>query len=130
METLIDPIAMTYNVNWRSLWEARFSNPLDDAETFRVDSNGLLIEIGKKAQTLEEIQGQYMGILQFQPAGWGCVEDLLSPLSWEQQRKMDMTTLINKLIGKTEIKCVPSNDYWFEVDNERDLAITEKLFSL
>lgn len=40
-------IVISYDSNWLSLWSKRFDNPLDDAETFKIDEQGYLIEIGK-----------------------------------------------------------------------------------
>ena len=60
-------IVITYDPNW--LWQMRFNNPLSDAENFRLDGDRL-IEIGLKASSIEEIEGQYMGLLKFTPAGW------------------------------------------------------------
>lgn len=40
-------LAITYDRNWRALWEDRFEDPLSDAETFRIDDNGDLLEIGQ-----------------------------------------------------------------------------------
>ena len=51
-------IAITYDANWLKQWSARFNNPLIDAETFKVSDDGYVIEIGKTAHSLDEIQGQ------------------------------------------------------------------------
>ena len=34
--------------NWLELWSKRFENPLDDAETFKINEGGYLLEIGQK----------------------------------------------------------------------------------
>ena len=38
-------------------------NPLDDAETLKI-KNGNIIEIGKKAYSYDEIEGQYIGLFK------------------------------------------------------------------
>lgn len=63
-------LAVTYAANWRALWERRIGDPLVDAETFRMNPNGTLAEIGNKPKTVEEVEGQYMGLLLFTPKGW------------------------------------------------------------
>ena len=64
-------LVITYDRAWRSLWTRRFADPLADAETFRVDDAGRLLEIGGKTTRIEEIEGQYMGLLKFTPGGMG-----------------------------------------------------------
>ena len=121
-------IVITYDKNWLELWSKRFEDPLSDAETFRVDENGVLLEIGNKAANVSEIKGQYMGLLKFTPKGWGRVESFLSGLTPEARDKMDMTSLLKGLIAcNTVINTVPISDSWFEVDNANDLMIYEKL---
>lgn len=129
LERATTDIALPFNTGWRKHWEKRFADPLGDAETFRRSADGALVDIGGKARSLEEIEGQYMGILRFTPAGWKIVEDYLAGLEWEQKRRLDMTGLIRNLISKTRINTIPVTDPWFEVDNEKDLEIAEREFN-
>lgn len=123
-------VAIPYNTEWRPLWEKRFDDPLADAETFRVDDQGILVEIGNRARSMEEIKGQYMGLLKFSPAGWKRVETFIASLPPEKQPKTDMTTLLRGLIQAGEqIQTVPIAGNWFEVDNERDLQVCEAHFA-
>jgi len=117
-------IAITYLVHWRSLWQARFEDPLSDAETFRVDASGRLLEIGARPHTLDEIQGQYMGLLRFAPDGWRRVEDLLKTLSGAQRDKLDVTSLLRLLLERGHaIAAVPVERPWYEVDSQSDLEL-------
>ena len=50
------------------------ADPLSDAETFRIDASGELLEIGGKTGKIEDIEGQYMGLLKFTPTAWTAVE--------------------------------------------------------
>lgn len=119
-----DDIAITYDTAWESLWQLRFSDVLADAETFRLDGKGHLTEIGKKPQSKEEIQGQYMGLLRFTPAGWEKVMRVLNTLPPERQQKLDMTSLLNLLLAHGEaIRTVPVQGQWCEVDSQSDVAI-------
>lgn len=124
-------IAMTYNTNWLELWKVRFENPLDDAETFKIDKEYKLVEIGKKAKSLDEIQGQYMGLLKFKPTGWKKVKELLKDLSKEEKNKMDMTTLLNTLLeNNIEIFSVPCSEIWLEVDSQEDLNLYKSWYEI
>ncbi len=63
-------LAVTYDPNWLELWTKRFGDPILDAETFRLTSEHTLAEIGYKPKSVDEVQGQYMGLLRFTPQGW------------------------------------------------------------
>ena len=57
-------LVISFDRAWRRLWTRRFADPLADAETFRMNAAGELIEIGGKTTRIEEIEGQYMGSLK------------------------------------------------------------------
>jgi choline kinase len=121
-------IVIGNNLEWRPLWEARFPNPLDDAETFRVDGNGFLVEIGKKPESMDEIEGQYMGLLKFTPAGWARVERHLSGMPGERRARIDVTALLQALVTAGEqVRTVPIRDFWFEIDSEADLDLGNRV---
>lgn len=123
-------ISITYNTNWLKLWEARFENPLSDAESFKINDKGKLLEIGDKVKSIEEIQGQYMGILKFKPIGWKKVKVYLDSLSELERNKLDMTSLLSRLIKMgIEIYTIPSSGIWLEVDSEEDLNLYQSLFN-
>jgi choline kinase len=125
IESLGD-VAITFDPNWRELWTRRFEDPLIDAETFKL-RNGFVAEIGGKASTIEEIEGQYMGLIKFTPEGWRQVASFLGSLPNEMIDSMDMTSLLQNLIQLgIKITASPIRDRWFEVDSESDLLLYEK----
>nr|WP_246027780.1 phosphocholine cytidylyltransferase family protein [Paenibacillus curdlanolyticus] len=125
-----EPIIIPYNVNWLPLWQARFVDPLSDAETFRVDSYGYVTEIGGKPSSVEEIQGQYMGLLMLSPEGWRTIEHLTGKLDKADVRRMDMTGLISALVNNgVPVRAIPYEGPWLEVDSESDLRLYEQHYS-
>lgn len=121
------PIALTYDTRWLELWSDRFSDPLSDAETFRLRPDGTLAEIGNRARSLDEIQGQYMGLLKMTPEGWTQVSATLGRFSDPERDRLDMTSLLRALIHDgTVIHAVPVNGRWCEVDSESDLLLYER----
>jgi len=119
-------VVISYDQQWLPLWSERFENPLMDAETFRLRQNGALESIGDCAQTVSDIQGQYMGLLKFSPAGWRKVEALLDNLPQERRNQLDMTSLLQLLLENgTEIDTAPVKGRWCEVDSENDLRLYE-----
>lgn len=122
-------VLITYDVDWRTLWERRFADPLSDAETFSVDEMGQLNDIGRRAQNYDEIRGQYMGLLKFTPTGWERVAAYLHARGAEAVDKMDMTTMLRGLIDdRIEVQTVPVKGGWLEVDSAADLKVYTEEF--
>lgn len=112
---------VSYDPNWLSLWQGRFEDPLSDAETFKISEQNQLLEIGKHPSSVEEIEGQYMGLLGFTPSFWKAVMEFTSQLSELERSKLDMTSLLQHMIEKGhQITSTPNTDVWGEVDNLTD----------
>jgi len=116
-------LAVTYDPNWLELWTQRFGDPLLDAETFRLTPEHTLAEIGNKPTSVDEVQGQYMGLLRFTPEGWAEVLRIRSGLTTEQCDKMHMTGTLQKVIDASNLKieAISYSGKWGEVDSESDL---------
>lgn len=124
------PVAIAYDRHWMSLWNLRFANPLDDAECFRLDGN-CVHTIGGRAHAAVEIEGQYMGLLKFHPEGWAQVEAHLSTLRPSEIDRLDMTGMLARLIAEGgQIRAVPVEGQWCEVDNPEDVAVYEARIKL
>jgi len=116
-------IVITYDPNWSDLWQMRFDNPLSDAETFQLDGDRV-VEIGHRASSVQEIEGQYMGLLKYTPAGWAKVKEYLIRYTQDEIDNIDITKLLQGLIvSGVIINAVAIMDKWFEVDTESDLKI-------
>lgn len=116
-------LAVTYDPDWQALWTQRFGDPLLDAETFRLTPEKTLAEIGKRPTSVDEVQGQYMGLLRFTPEGWAEVTRVRAGLTSDQRDKMHMTGTLQEVIvaGRVAIAAVPYTDEWGEVDSPDDL---------
>lgn len=122
-------IVIAYDKNWRKLWEMRFENPSSDAESFKIDSNDMIYEIGQKGSALDEIQGQYMGLMKFSKKGLSWISDLTNRLPEDVLNKLDMTALLQRLIkAGHSIYGMPIQGNWCEIDSENDLLIARELF--
>jgi len=120
-------IAISYDPNWLELWQLRFEQPLSDAESFRV-SNGLLFEIGAQPDSLDQVEGQYMGLLKITVEGWSQISGYMASLPMHEQKRLDMTSLLQRMLTQGKIiNTVPIKDRWFEVDSVSDLACYENL---
>lgn len=124
-------VAITFDPAWLNLWSRRFADPLADAETFRRNAQGHVIEIGRRAARTSEIEGQYMGLLKFTPAGWNVAERLWQGLEPARRDKLDMTSLLRLLIegGVVPVHGVSAPGPWGEADSAEDLALYERMIA-
>lgn len=131
VRSLIDTdarLAVTYDPNWRRLWADRFGDPLLDAETFRLDPSGCLIEIGNRPASVVEVEGQYMGLLRFTPEGWAELNAIRLSLSREDRDSLHMTGALQKVIERRQmpVRAVAYEGSWGEIDSKEDLLLFER----
>ena len=121
-------LSFTYDVNWLELWSERFDDPLSDAESFSMDENGRVTRIGTTPDSVDEVEGQYMGLLKLEPDALAWIDDCLSALSGPKTPdNIDMTSLLNHLIDAGhELGAVPIRGGWCEVDSPRDLDVARR----
>lgn len=114
-------LAISYDPAWLAMWRCRFTDPLSDAETFRRDTAGRLVEIGQRAADLSEINGQYLGLLRTTPIGWAEMNRIrnTSPTG----RPRDMTDFLNLVVQaqRVPVQTIPVLDPWWEFDIPADL---------
>lgn len=118
-------IVITADVKWKELWDLRFDDPLDDAETFQSDGNKL-VHIGGKTKNILDIEAQYMGLIKLTELGWKMMKKEYDSLSNNQQDKIDMTTMINHLLKKNiEVNIEFVRGGWCESDTFSDIEAYE-----
>ena len=119
--------AIAYDPNWLSLWQQRFENPLSDAETFLIDSNRWITQIGKKSSLYSDIQGQFMGLFKVEKKARIIIENFLNS-NPELINNLDTTTLLSLLLEKgNSLRGVRLDSYWCEIDSLSDLKVANKL---
>jgi len=127
-------IVVMVDDGWLELWSARNENPLNDAETLKYGKQGQIIELGKKPTCLEDIHGQYTGLIKipFQKiADFISFYDQLDRASHYDGRtfmQMYMTSFLQLLIdaGWMVLPAHVSHG-WLEVDTVEDLQLYEQL---
>jgi choline kinase len=123
------PVAIAYDPDWLWLWRQRFDEPLNDAESFRMD-HGRIVEIGRRVRDIQEIEGQYMGLLRFEPEGWRAVGRLVRGMAPGDVDRLDMTSMLRRLIvGGTVVRGAAAAGRWGEVDSADDLELYERLLA-
>ncbi|EKK0830156.1 sugar nucleotidyltransferase, partial [Campylobacter lari] len=114
---------------WKELWTKRFENPLDDAETLKLKDD-FIVELGKKAKSYDEIQGQYIGLFKFSHHFLKEVlktyDELDRTLLYNEKdfKNMYMTSFLQILINKYKnAKAIKINGNWCEIDFMSDLRV-------
>lgn len=121
-------IVISYDSDFLKLWSKRFKNPLDDLETFKIDENQYLIDIGDKTDDIQKIEGQYMGLLKITRNGWNKIDNLLCKINFNN---IDMTQLLKILLNENlKIKTVQNKEIWGEVDTPHDITIYENEYDI
>lgn len=118
-----DDIAITYDPNWKKLWEKRFHDPLQDAESFKLNKDNQLIDIGNKEVSIKNIEGQYMGLIKISSKGISHLQELFDLQENFKKENIDMTELLKIVlkVNKFKINAYPYKDIWGEVDSKSDL---------
>jgi L-glutamine-phosphate cytidylyltransferase len=120
-------ISILYDTNWKKYWKERFSDPLDDAETFKINKDNSISEIGKKTRNYSDIMGQYMGVIKFSPKGWTKFKKVINEFPKKNKKKIFMTDVLNKIAElKYKFYGYKYSDNWFEIDSFNDYVIANK----
>ena len=124
--------AVAVDDEWKDYWKQRYGKVDFDTESLRIDSQGDIIELGKEAPPLSEIDARYIGLLKFSRGGMEYMSQLVNDAKekygnepWQQSgkpvRQAYMTDLLNAIIeaGKS-VKAVRFQHGWIEFDTNED----------
>jgi len=123
-------ISVAISMNWLDLWKRRMENPLEDAETLKLDDEGYIKELGNKPRSYDEIEGQYMGLLKIEKSA--LKNQVIEHYSTQEKKSkessefknMFMTTFLQDLINDgIKLSPVKIYDDWLEIDDPNDLNI-------
>lgn len=127
-----DEIALMIDAKWKDLWSVRLENPLDDAETLKLNEFGYVTELGKKPISYDQIEGQYTGLIKIRADK---VQDLVEfylnldrDISYDGKDfdNMYMTSFLQLMIDAGwNAKAVLVNNGWLEIDSVSDLNLYE-----
>jgi L-glutamine-phosphate cytidylyltransferase len=124
-------LVVAYDRQWRDLWTQRFGDPVTGAETFRRGGAGNLLEIGGKTTNINEIDGQYIGLLKFTPSAWQAGETLLAELDVTTRDQLSMTGLLRRLLAlkSVAIGTVGFDGQWGKIDSPEDVRMYERMIA-
>jgi len=120
------------DLSWNNLWSKRFDDPLDDAETFIMDSERKLLEIGNRPKRYDQIEGQYRGLIKISKNYTKRFLDMCdmykSDYSDTDLESLSMTEILMYLISQGEaVDVSTTKGGWLEFDNVTDLNLYTKL---
>ena len=121
-------IAVIIDKEWEGYWRARNEDPLDDAETLKLRADGTIREIGQSPQALDEIEGQYIGLMKFSAQGVSQMKETFyaavesGELLGKPIENSYMTDLLQALINSDKlVTSIPVYGDWVEIDTVSDL---------
>ncbi len=136
-----DDFSVVIDKEWKKYWDIRFDNPLDDAESLILDSKNFIKNIGQKTITLDEIQGQYIGLMMFKGNSIEIIKKF-----YEKMKKLSkingnplnsnlpfelsyMTDFLQGLVNENnKLKAILIKNGWLELDSIQDYEIYNKLY--
>ncbi len=123
-------LVVTVDMQWESYWKDRFSNPLEDAESLKLNDKNCIVDIGSKCQSVSEIEAQYIGLMKFSGHGCKILKKTMTGILKNDSQKLDsmyMTDLLKDLIFlKHAVLAHRIERGWFEVDDLSDLGIANQ----
>jgi choline kinase len=135
-------LSVVVDRRWEPYWRARFGDPLEDAETLRIDPGGRILKIGQVPRGLDEIDGRYVGLLRFKGAGLEALKSFYGAAAalaarggdpWGLPRPFEnayMTDLLQALIvAGHRVQAVPTEGGWLEIDTARDYELARAGFT-
>lgn len=134
------PIAVVVDRNWLDYWRLRFTDPLSDAESLRMDETGRIRSIGQPEKDVTHIDGQYIGLVAFRESGVDALRQTYATALRDEEagrlpfngsrplRNLFVTDLLQGMIdlGHSVIS-VPVAGGWLEIDSLHDLQLASRL---
>ena len=128
-----EKVSVVIDKNWKELWLKRMDNPLNDAETLKLNKKNFITEIGKKPKNYSEINGQYTGIIKIKKEILPKIKSFYFSLDQKEIfdgqtfKNMYMTSFLQLIIDNVSpVKAVLINSGWLEIDTLQDLKNLEQ----
>ena len=144
LQKLIDStgdISVVVDTNWQQYWQARFEDPLKDAEALKMDADKRIKVIGQKAEKISDVEAGYIGLIKFRENGLKILKKSFSnakdiakkgEFPWGASRSFETTYMTDMLQGIINeghnVYGVSVNGGWLEIDSHRDYDLAKKLF--
>ena len=127
-----EEINVVVDKKWKRYWSARMENPLRDAETLKIDSDGKIKELGKKPTSYDDIEGQYIGLIKIRKDMVKKIKEFYTNLDQDSfydgndYKNMYMTSFLQMIADRlTPLSPVYIENGWIEIDEPSDLNFIE-----
>ena len=133
-------ISIIIDQNWKEYWSIRMRDIKEDVESLKLNSEDNIIDIGQKVKDIEEIGGQYIGLMKFGENGIQNLKEFYflckeksrygkNPLNQKIPfKKSYMTDLLQGLIRDGyKLTSIPINGGWLELDTIDDFDLYNNL---
>ena len=128
-------VSVAIDKGWLNYWKARFDDPLDDAESLKINTQGHITEIGREIRSISDVDGQYLGLVKLSASGVNRLLDTIEMISssgiavnGRRFKDMYLTDLLDYMIGQgVEINAVEINRNWVEIDDMQDRELAERI---
>lgn len=125
-------ISVAIDRNWEEYWTIRNEHVLEDAETLKLSSDGMILELGQIPKDRDEIEGQFMGLMKFSSRGVGMLKEAFETavaaggIRGKPVQQAYMTDLLQFMIDRGHrVASVLVEGDWVEVDTVKDLELQE-----
>jgi L-glutamine-phosphate cytidylyltransferase len=130
------PLTIVVDRQWRRLWSLRMDDPLDDAETLKLEDGDRIIELGKKPSTYDDIEGQYIGLIMVRQDHVARFRrhyhelDRQKVYDGKDFDNMYMTSFLQNLIDSGwDARAAFTSNRWLEVDTVEDLQRYQQMYA-
>ena len=128
IESADNKVNVVVDRGWRNYWEARMEDPLRDAETLKIDEKGNIKELGKKPNSYDDIEGQYIGLIKIEKDTAPKIKEYYKQLDkskiydGKDYKNMYMTSFLQMITDNLmPLNPIYIDNGWIEVDEPSDL---------
>lgn len=123
------------DLDWYDYFSQRSDDVLSDAESLTLE-DGRITNIGATANSIEEIQGQYIGLMKFDRAAIESISKIYhesltdgSSIGWGRPiRSAYLTDLLQECVNRgADVHSVPIHGEWCEIDTPHDHELAEAM---